>query len=371
MANARWLLVALIPVGATRLAGQASGPTFQVRARLQSQFYWFDNDEHRAAAGPTGNFLIRRARIEVYGRLRDDVNLVIMPSFEGGRSTGLRLRDAFLDVRLTPARARTALTLRMGQEKKPFQRYEIMTSNNLPSLERPAFRGLLPTGSNNLFERAGYLAHDVGAALTLTHSIANGRTAALKVGVYNGQGESVNDVNDAKSIGLRATVDVTGKLGLGASFFSHDGVVALPAGPDSAFRNQAFGLEAQWGRPGDAGFFGVADYMQGEDFTESRRTMRGLSLVTAYHLRTPQGKSWLYAVEPAFRLDLADPDTDGPDDGSTLLTAGVNLYLTASAQIRVMLEHQNPRQPGLASITGLRTAVTMNFSSGNQAVTPP
>jgi hypothetical protein len=340
-------------------AQEPTYPQIVLGGRLQTQFYAFDN-ENLAKTGSSSNFFIRRARIQVNAKLRENVSLVIQPSFEGGRGTGVRLRDAYIDVRLTPASSRTAFTIRTGAEKKPFGRYELLSSNNLPSLERNAGRGLLPVASNNLFETAGYIATDLGASLILGHKLAEGRYLTVQAGGYNGQGESINDVNGSKSLGVQATADVTKKLALGLAFFSHDGIVALtPTVSDSSFRNQAVGLQAQWGKPGDKGLFVVADFMAGEDFTKDLHTMKGVSVVAAYHARTTTSK--LFAVEPVVRFDWADPDAAVAANASTLVSAGGNLYLTAKAQLRFMFETQNPQATAGKTISGIRTAMTMNF----------
>jgi len=359
----RWSLGAgLLAVATFRstVGAQEAYPSFVISSRIQTQFYAFDND-NLPKSGSTSNFFLRRARIQLNGKIRENISFVIQPSFEGGRATLVRLRDAYIDIRATKAASRTSFTFRMGAEKKPYNRYELSTSNNLPSLERNAGRGLLPIASNNLFEAGGYLATDLGASLILGHQFDSTRRLSVQLGAYNGQGESVHDVNGAKSVGIRGTVDVTRKLGLGVSFFSHDGIVTLsPTQIDSSFRNSGFGLEAQWGQIGAKGLLILADYMRGEAFSATSPTMDGLSLITAFHVRTPRSKA-LYAVEPAFRFDWADPDTDSPDDASTLISAGINIYLTAKAQLRVMFESQNLQQPGAATISGLRTAWTMNF----------
>jgi len=351
----------ILAAGAGRVRAQEpTYPTFVVSGRLQTQFYLFDNDA-LTRTGSESNFFIRRARFQVNARLRENVSLVIQPSFEGGRTTGVRLRDAYIDVRTTSAKSKTSLTLRMGAEKKPFNRYELASSNNLPSLERNAGRGLAPVASNNLLEAAGYIMTDLGAAAIVGHQIDKDRRFNLQVGVYNGSGENVNDLNSAKSFGARATVDVTKKLGLGLAVFSHDGIVARSATvTDSSFRNNAIGLEAQWGRIGDPGLVVVADYARAQGFSATKPSMTGLSLVGAYHVRT-KGSKALFAVEPVLRFDWADPDSDVGDNGSTLLTGGVNFYLTARSQLRVVFESQNAQAAGLKTISGLRTAWTMNF----------
>ena len=187
--------------------------------------------------------------------------------------------------------------------------------------------------------------------------------STAQAGIYNGTGESFIDNNNGKSFGLRVTSTVAWALNLGASYFSHDGVLAPqpPANtPDSSFRNNAFGLDASWGKPGDAGLFVVADYMRGDAFRHGAQTMSGLSLVTAYQFRFATSRTRLYAIEPAVRFDTSDPDSDSEDDASTLLTAVFGLYLNSTTQLRVAYERQNFQGSG-PTVAGFRMATTVHF----------
>ncbi|MHB1327146.1 MAG: porin [Gemmatimonadales bacterium] len=349
----------LVAVAAVPASAQSTYPAVVLNGRLQTQAYTYSAEN----PGASSNFFIRRARIQVDLDVSDRVSLVIQPSFEGGRPGGVRLRDAFVDLRLSRPGAGTAVFLRTGAEKVPFGRYELTSSNNLPSIDRNAGRGLAATASNNLFEGGGFIQTDLGASLRLVQPLGDGRSFMLKGGVYNGEGESLSDVNGAKSFGFRASADLTRKLGVGLAWYSHDGIVDVSETvTDSGFRNQGVGLEAQWGKPGDRGLFAVVDYMAGEDGSADRRKLRGLSAVTAYHHRLRAGGTF-YAIEPAARFDWADPDAETARNGSTLLAAGVNLYLTSRAQIRLMLERQDPQAPGAPTLTGIRGAMTINFET--------
>lgn len=377
-------LLGLLGLGAGALAAQTTYPNVKITGKLQEQFYYLDNDPY-PVVGPNSNFFTRRARIEARGNISENVLFVIMPSFEGGRTLsslsttcqdlitdptaaipdtlevecrttgrgGVRLRDAYLEVAFTKPDAKNRFALRVGQEKRPFGRYELTSSSNLPSIERGAGQGLLPVASNNLFEENGFLSHDVGASLLVGVS----DKATFQVGAYNGRGESVSDNNNAKSFGARATFQILPQINIGASYFSHDGIV----GVDTSFTNGAFGLDAQWGKVGDAGLYVVADYMNGEAANAAKTPIQGVSVVGAYHIRMKSPTSWLYAIEPAVRYDLADADTDTDDTGTTLIDAGVNLYLSSKAQIRIMYESQSFSAEGAESISGFRSAVTVNF----------
>jgi hypothetical protein len=361
-------------------AAQTTYPNVKLAGRLQEQFYYFDNEAYvSSGVGAQSNFFTRRARIEARGQISENVTVFIQPSFEGGRPltatttctpalvctttgrSGLRLRDAWIDVRFSPEASKGALYLRAGQEKRPYSRYELTSSTNLPSIERGAGQGLLPRASNDLFAGAGFLSHDVGASVRYEYKLDDTRLVTVKLGAYNGQGESLNDVNDKKSFGARATVAATPKLDIGGSWFSHDAIVTVGGVPDSGFTNTAFGFDAQWGKPGDEGLYAIAEYLQGDSPTEAKPTMRGIQGIAAYNIRMTSPTSWLYAVEPAFRIDFADPNTDTDDDRVTTLTAVLGIYMSSRAQLRVAYERESFQAPGAESISGVRSALTVNF----------
>jgi hypothetical protein len=371
-------LAATLAVGTA--SAQTTYPNVKLTGRLQEQFYYFNNEDYAATVGPKDNFFTRRARIEARGQISENVTVYIQPSFEGGRNltnlvttctgtpltcrttgrSGLRLRDAWIDVRFSPEASKGALYLRAGQEKRPYSRYELTSSNNLPSIERGAGQGLVARASNDLFAANGFLSHDVGASLRYEYKLDDTRLVTLKVGAYNGQGESLNDVNNKKSFGARATAAIYSKLDIGGSWFAHDGIVTVGTTTDSAFTNYAWGVDAQWGKPGDEGLFVLGEYLRGDDPTAAKNTMQGIQGLAAYNYRLTSPTSWLYAVEPLFRIDLADPNTDLDGDRATLITAGLGFYMSSKAQFRVAYERQS-FQGDVPSISGVRSALTVNF----------
>ena len=373
-----------------RSEAQTTYPNVKVTGRLQEQFYYFDNEVYASQVGPKSNAFTRRARIEARGNISENVSIFIQPSFEGGRNlssvtttctstevpagggtptitcrttgrSGLRLRDAYIDVRFSKEASKSALYLRAGQEKRPYSRYELTSSTNLPSIERGAGQGLLPRASNDLFSSAGFLSHDVGASVRLEHKLDDVRLITVKLGAYNGQGESLNDVNDKKSVGARATAAITEKIDVGGSWFSHDGIVTVGTVPDSSFSNSAWGLDAQYGKTGDQGLFALVEYLQGDDASAAKLRMRGIQGVAAYNIRMSSPTSWLYAVEPFGRVDLADPDTDTDDNGASTITAGLGLYMSSRAWFRIAYERQGFQAADAESVSGVRSMFAVNF----------
>ena len=89
--------------------------------------------------------------------------------------------------------------------------------------------------------------------------------------------------------------------------------------------------------------------------------MRGIQGIAAFNIRMKSPTSWLYAVEPAFRIDLADPNTDADNDRVTTLTAVLGIYMSSKAQLRVAYERESFQASGAPSISGIRSALTVNF----------
>ena len=57
---------------------------------------------------------------------------------------------------------------------------------------------------------------------------------------------------------------------------------------------------------------------------------------------------------------VSDPNTDLDGDRSTLITGVLGFYMSSKAQFRVAYERQS-FQGGAASISGVRSALTVNF----------
>lgn len=345
-------------VAATTATAQA--PNVRVSGRMQAHFRAASGDS-TASFNSNGNavssvFEIRRLRIQADVRFGDNMLVVIQPSFEMG---SLRMRDAYLRVGLTPQ-----IGVTVGQEKSPFQRYELNSSNNLPSIERGVrILGLSSKeGLNDLLAVNGYASHDLGAFVDWA---APGNKATVKVGVQGGSRESVADVNNAKSFFGRATATVLVNandqpmLQVGASFASRDRAICIAPCTtvayfaDSSKATTAFGLDLEWGgfRPGWHVF---ADFATGDNapvanrVTSGRntanlrtsadsalRTFLGFSVVGAYRLNTAGPDTRVVkTLEPALRIDYLDPDTDTDDDQGLLITPALNIYFANTVVLR-------------------------------------
>ena len=360
-------LLTLLTAGVA--AAQTTYPNVKMTGRLQVEFYDFNNSDNAlyaalppAVRAPESSFLVRRARIEARGNITENITFVIQPNYTTGQS-GVTLKDAYLDVAFTKPEAKSAFALRAGQFKRFFGRYELTSSNNLPSIERGAYRGLVPVSSNDLAVGNGFAAHDIGAGLMFT---GLEKRLSVQGAVMNGAlSPNTLDLNRGKSLYGRATFAITPMLAVGGSIASHDFIqpVDTTIGNvlDSTATNTGWGLDAQWSAPGNEGLYAMVDYLGGQSILDNANHIWGFQVVAAYNIRMKSPTSFLYAIEPAVRYDLTEPNNNLIDDQVTLFTAGVNLYLSSKAQFRLMYESQSFQNSALTTISGVRTALTLNF----------
>jgi len=385
--------VALVARGA-----QAQTPNIRVSGRAQAHFSTIAGDSTSRfdpSAAVTSAFEIRRLRIQADVRIGENITMVIQPSYE---MAALRMRDAYLRVGL----ARTggvAFGLTVGQEKKPFNRYELTSSNTLLSIERGArLRGFSGAeAQNNLLEENGYVAHDLGASLD--GAFANGRVV-VKAGAYNGSGESAVDVNNAKTFAARGVATVLADdeqrpvLRVGAGVIARDRAVCTAATgscgaffPDSSHRSSAVELDAEWGdfRPGLHVIADLAtgdnlgraalrvDGPRGRNFGNLRpgvadtafTTFRSLHVVASWRWQPddPTGGRLVKILEPALRVDLTDPDTDRDDDAGTLITPVLSVHFSQTTLMRAGLDYYRYTDATGASrsVRAFRVAWQSNF----------
>ena len=156
------------------------------------------------------NFLIRRARIVLFGDVGDRLSYYIQPDLASSAGSGqsnnvAQLRDAYGDVYITKDRVHR---IRVGQSKVPYGFENLQSSQNRLALDRVdalnsavrderdlgAFYYYTPENVSKLFEEIGKMG--------LKHS---GNYGMLALGAYNGQGANQGDRNDNYHIVARAT----------------------------------------------------------------------------------------------------------------------------------------------------------------------
>jgi phosphate-selective porin OprO/OprP len=193
---AAWLLVAALTTGAAA-EGRPAGVTItdrgaaitsndgdyelRIRAVVQTDLRIFADDEHKL----TDQFLFRRARLYVEGKVARAITFRVMPDFAEGRTV---LYDAWFDVRATDA-----LRLRVGKAKPPFALERLQNDAAIIFGERAYPTALAPN-------------RDLGVEL---HGDLWAGVLGYSVGVFNGvpdNGISDGDQDDSKEIAARLEV---------------------------------------------------------------------------------------------------------------------------------------------------------------------
>ncbi|HEX8245328.1 MAG TPA: porin [Longimicrobium sp.] len=342
-----------------RAQQQPTYPNVKFKGRLQTEFRTSDvhstNTDGTPAAMNTvvsNEFFIRRFYVEADGWVARSVHVKMELN---ATRRAVNLEDAWVDVGLG-----RCLTWRAGQEKKPVERQELISSSLYPTVDRGAqvagMRNQNLVSENNFLTAAGFTGHDVGTSLEVHTPDSVAVPVSLRVGVWTGQGKDNPEVNNAKTFGARLQVAPLRRLSLGASFVSHDDPISVATSPtttviaaDSAGRSTAFGVDAEWGsanaaslhviadasigREGRAGAFtstlaGLRTTAPGADFSPRFRT---LHVVGEYRLPLANAGA-LTGIAPVFRFDRTTPDT-GNDVSSTFITPGLNLYFGRNAWV--------------------------------------
>jgi phosphate-selective porin len=158
--------------------------------------------------GNDKNFLIRRARLVIFGDVGERLSYYIQPDFASSAGTTgniAQLRDAYGDVYITKDRVHR---VRVGQSKVPYGFENLQSSQNRLALDRNdalnsavrderdlgAFYYYTPEDTQKLFKEI--------QAAGLKHSGDYGQFA---LGAYNGQGANRGDQNDNYHIVSRFT----------------------------------------------------------------------------------------------------------------------------------------------------------------------
>ncbi len=149
--------------------------------------------------GGDKNFLIRRARIIVYGDVGERLSYYIQPDFASSAGTTgnvAQLRDAYGDVYITKDKVHR---IRVGQSKVPYGWENLQSSSNRLAMDRVdalnsavrderdmgAFYYYTPEDISKLFEEINKAG--------LKHS---GNYGMFGFGLYNGQGANRSEAND-------------------------------------------------------------------------------------------------------------------------------------------------------------------------------
>ena len=331
-----------IAAAAVALAASAFASTAQAQVEIKSNaleikftgrlhMQWNQTSSTNAAVAST--FFVRRARLTAEVKVSDFISGKIQPEYGEGT---VGLRDAYVDLNFA-----RQFRWRMGQFKRPFDRFELVSSTQILVIERvggvrgiPGCAGVSNVCSYSRFtEKLNYSDRDLG--FMFLGDVGRVRYSAS---VTNGEGPNdVVDENGAKSF--------TGRLeyrGAGLVFGANVGVHDYPS--DSTGTDEyatAFGADVDWGRYEQPGPHVKAGVTYGENW-KNLTTADPSKFVTAQGIVTYlfpiRGNRFVSGIEPVARVSWGDPDTDVSGDDGWLFTPGLVAHFSGRNKFAVNVD---------------------------------
>jgi hypothetical protein len=329
------LLALAAPLGAQTVSAPGVD-SVRVRANLQAQF-----NTTSADGEADSEWLMRRARIGIGAYAAGWLQAYVEGDFGRGRAV---LTDGYVSLRFDPR-----LVLRAGQFKVPFDELELISSRELPVVERdPLPRGATGLSPNSLLDDLGYNARDIGADW-------NGRFDRVRatVGVFNGQGDNEEEPDDGKQVAARLEGEVVEGWRVAGAWTGLR--LSEPPVAEEASWYHAVELAVRGGEYAEPGpqvlgqiFFG--DDYDRELFGDDDASFIAWQAIIGWHVPT-YGTPFLIGWEPVVRVgqtriedgsvvigDDAVVDLTDAEPSTTVLTGGVNLYWKERIRTQVQVD---------------------------------
>ena len=317
-------------LAATPVSAQVQLPDdvrIHLTGRLHAQFNTTSVDGESSS-----EFLIRRARLGAEVDVGRHVTAKIEPDFGEG---GIDLKDAWVRLNLDPA-----FRISAGQFKRPFDLFELTSSNRILVVERAGgIRGVAdcsgPGGVcslSRLTEQLQFADRDIGVLFDGTRGSVSWAAA-----ITNGAGANTSDENGSKSFTGRLELAVQSGVVIAISGALHD-YVHLATGDDQLAH--AVGIDAELGTYAEGPHL-QAGIVVGENWLNPISTDAGSTFFAAQTIITHRKnltRGPITGIEPLVRLSLGNPDTDASADHGWLLTPGVNLHFVGRTRLALNVD---------------------------------
>lgn len=353
------------------------------------------------------NFLIRRARLIIFGDFGDHLSYYIQPDFAssvGGTSNSnasgagnfAQLRDAYGDVYIDKTRVHR---VRVGQSKVPYGFENLQSSSNRLALDRNdalnsavrderdlgAFYYYTPTDIQALFE-------DINKQ-GLKHS---GNYGMFALGLYNGQGANARDQNDNYHVVSRFTypwktesgqifeagiqaykgqyISTTGAysrlsaagtlltatptLGTGTPLSGRNGIDDERVGISFVMYPQPFGIQAEWNWGNTPGLDIAKNVIE-------KKSLNGGYIQAMYKIDNFQFLSTNGTLIPFVKWQYFDgynkAETNSPENHVNDWELGVEWQLAPEVEIAMVYHRMNRTN----LVTGARFAAANGLAANN------
>jgi hypothetical protein len=287
---------------------------------------------------------VKRARVKLAAQITDRTWSQLQLDFASSRL----VKDAMVGVDLSGA-----LTVIVGQFKRPFSQEELFSSSVTPVIDR---------GLTNLFSsgKLGYSGRSQGAMLRGAGGSDTKVTGEL--GIFTGAGEAdigagdglLDRQTDFNNRGKDWVARVAVLSGHSTKFRVAANASSRSVGGDyvdgamtthTAKTFTAYGGDAEV-KHGPLSIWG--ELLSGENFDAFTDTLSGFNAPTflGWHIAATYNQvlsssALVTAVQPEARFETLDPNTDSADDGSSLITAGLSLFFGKNTRWRTNVEWES------------------------------
>lgn len=286
---------------------------------------------------PGSEFLLRRARVWVNGRVNEWIDGVAQVDFGGGQTTA---RFAF--VRLWFG---DALQLSFGQFKRAFDLFELTSSSQILAIERTgSIRGV--EGCAGLDGVCSYSRLSEGLELS-SLDIGVLATGALsekiryRFTLTNGTGGNAREENGTKSYSGRLEFLPVPNVRIGANLAFHDFPNPV-TGNDEYAPAVALDLELGDFERGLHVQLGVLAGENWQNLSASGEPGDFLATQGIVTYRIPVQGERVHALEPLMRVSWADPDRDVTGDAGLLFTPGFVAHFEGRNKVAANVDIWSP-----------------------------
>ena len=316
----------------------------QLRAQSSSCSNFSPSSTATACSGDVAglDMFIRRARLTFDVRLNDWISGKFEPDF--GAVDGVEIKDAYGRLDLNPEADNTHAQVTVGRFKRPFDAFQMRSSTQILTIERDVdvagISGETGLSLDELATRNGLSDRDIG--VMVDGGDANDRFHYW-VGVFNGRSGVANEsvVAQKQFIG-RGQVNVSN----GETPLAIAGAVAFTSAPftnsDETLGSRYVGNVELFAELGDfsGGPHVMAGLVFGKNTLENTSgTMPDLAggdplanMLTWQVIgswKSDVGDAYFFeAIEPLFRITMADPNRDLTDDVVYGFTPGVQIFFS-------------------------------------------
>ena len=308
----------------------------------------FAEDDSESACAkdvPSVDMFARRVRLRLDIKVNDWISARIQPDF--GEIDGVRIADAYGRLNLAPDMEHHHARITLGHFKRPFDGFALTSSSQFLAIERAILIPGLPVASFSALSAGNGLSdRDIGV-------MVDGSTPDDRfhywLGVFNGNLPTDNrDENSGKQLvgRVRATLSAGSlplEVAVGASLTD-----APFERANGELDGEYFFVGELWAELGD---FSNGPHLQagvllgknslptitGEVDLEAGDPLPNMltwQTIGSYKFAL-SGNFFLEAVEPLFRITMADPNTDADDNSVWGLTPGVQFFFDGRTKLAV------------------------------------